>query len=1412
MTPEQTPDQTGQTPEVGKCASRRSAWSVCWQGICSGCRTANTVTHHTLAFIFRTLVVVYFIFCALILGLRYIVLPNIDGYKPQIERLATRALGNRVSIAGIDASWDGLNPRLALHQVVIHDAAGNAALSLPDVSASLSWWTVAAGDLRLHELRIDGPDVEVRRDAGGKLYVGGIALDAGKRGDGSGPDWVLSQREIVVRNGRIRWNDAQRGAPELVLDHVDFLLRNRWQHHRFAIRATPPEATGAPIDVRAAFDHPVFARRISDPSRWKGQLYLNVPDADLTVWKAYVDYPVDMQQGKGAVRAWVDVDNARVANFTADLGLSGVIAQFGKDLPIMNLAEVRGRVSMQEELRPGVEDGKPTFGANGHAIALTDFTLRSDDGLVLPPTTISERFTPARNGKPEKFEVTAKLLDLHTLAELTERLPLPAEQRQLLADFEPHGILRDFSAQWQGAYPRISSYVVKGEFAGLGLKPQPARPAQAKTATTPAQAAVPAIPGIENLTGRVDANDRGGSFSLASEQLKLRLPGYFSEPDVPLDRLAMQAGWAFQDNNRLLLDVQKMEFAQDQLHGSLTGKHLLSLDESPGKPHGQIDLNGRFNGLEIAKVGRYLPLQTPQGLRDWLTGALVGGTANDVKLRIKGDLAQFPFQAGKGGKPGSRGEFSVNAKIANGALNYAPGHAGKDGSAPLWPLLENINGSISFEHARMEVHAASARTSGVDLANVKAVIPDLGAHERELQIDGEAQGPLQEFIRFTNTSPVEDWIGQFTSETEATGNARLGLKLQMPLARLPDTKVKGTLQFNGNTVALSKIIPPLSNATGKLEFYERGFTLGGVRASFLGGPVTLSGGTQRDGNIVVKGEGNLTADGVRKVYATPMTQRSSERITGGARYATTIRVRNHRPEIVVESNLAGLGLDFPVPLRKTASESLPLRFEMTGLPSNDPALLRDELKLSLGSAISARYERQKGADKEAEWRVVRGGIGVNVPAPIPDSGVSANVSLRSLDIDAWRRAASSIVTTQSQASSPAGTGKEANDQLSIMQYIDPDILAARATELTIMDKKLDNVVVGASHQKGVWQANIDSDQASGYVTWNEAPAGQPGLGRVTARLSSLIIPKSAASDVGDLLEGKNATTQIPALDIVAENFELFGKKFGHVELLANNVRGPAGREWRINKLAMVNADAELNGTGKWISRDSDSVSSLNYTLNIIDAGRLLDRLGFPNVLRGGNGKMEGEISWKGLPFSLDIPSLSGQVKLDMASGQFLKVDPGAAKLLGVLSLQSLPRRLALDFRDVFSEGFAFDGITANAAIAQGVARTDNFKMRGSAATVLIDGNADIAKEAQNLHVVVIPELNVGAASVVYGLAVNPVIGVGTFLAQLFLRDPLMKAFTFEYQITGPFKDPVVTKLLRRQARGADNTSNAGPNS
>ncbi|MGI4935844.1 MAG: YhdP family protein, partial [Janthinobacterium lividum] len=1447
-----------------------------WPGLCRGCRVAGQGCKRVLGLLGIAALLGYFAFCGLVLVLRYAVLPQIDRYKPRIEEAASHALGLPVTIATVQASWRGLAPHLVLGDVRVLDHDGAPALRLPKVAATLSWLSVPLAGLRLQALDIDRPELFVARNTAGHVLVAGIDLEDPRHKDGGGLDWVLSQREIRIRDGVLHWDDARRNAAPLTLRSVNLLMQNSWNSHRLGLRLTPPAAFGAPVDLRASFNSPVFAQRSADFHQWRGRFYADVGRTDLAAWKPYFDYPFELTQGSGALRAWLSFDHMALKDVTADLQLARLSARLQPELEPLAITQLAGRVTMRDTAAPATSPrtsitaagtaGRPTiaapastttakvvaavssangaaaaasasgpgtvesgadttpattaanaveapgwktFGQNGYALALSGFSLESADGKKLPAIDASFSFLPATGGRQASSSFSASSLDLCTLADFATRLPLSSSQRQMISDHAPRGVLSGLSASWSGTYPAISAYAIKTRFAGLGMLAQPPHPARPKSATLPAMAATPAMAGFENLSGSIDADERRGKLALDSSAATLQLPGYLTEPSLALDRLAAQVKWSVDARNNRVLELDDLRLASGDMHLAMSARQVMPMaaskegeaDRTHRKSAGSLKVSARLDHFDVSHLERYLPLQTPPHLRDWLSGALVSGQARDVALEIDGDPANFPFHAnanaaGQPVQPGGTtastpGRFTVSGKIDNGVLNYLPGHTGADGHAPLWPLLVAINGSFAVDRTRLHIHADSAQTNAAALSKVDAVIADLATEDRILEITGSAAGALQNFLGYTVESPVAGWIGHFTEESRAGGNASLELKLQIPLARAHESRVNGVLKFAGNDVTLQKLLPPLTQTGGELAFNEHGFELTGIRSTFLGGAVAITGGTQRDGSIAIRAEGAISADGLRRNFAAPGMLKLLQRINGSTRYVATINVRNKRPEVQVESNLVGLALDFPAPLQKSMAENMPLKFDMHDIASEDVTVLRDEFNLSLGTAVAARYARKKALGQDAGWMVERAGIGVNVPVPQPESGLTANVSLKTLDIDAWRSSlglSGAAMASSAAVADPAGQGAQSAapaapelDQLGLAQYIEPEVLAARATELIIMGKQLNHVVVGASHQDTLWQANIDSDEASGYVSWSEPRHGR-GLGVATARLATLSIPKSATDEVSTLLKGTNATMEMPGLDIVAEHFELGGKQLGKLELLASNSSAATGREWRISKLALSNSDGVLHASGKWANPGPDSITALDYTLEISDAGKLLERFGFGRVVHGGKGIMAGELNWNGLPFSLDLPSLSGEVKLDLSSGQFLKVDPAAAKLLGVLNLQSLPRRLALDFRDVFSEGFAFDGVLASANIDQGIMSTENFKMRSVAAVVLMNGSVDIARESQDLHVVVLPEVNVGAASVVYGLMVNPVIGLGTFLAQLFLRDPLMQAFTMEYQV------------------------------
>ena len=1353
-------------------------------------------------FLVRAFVLFYFVFCSLVLMLRYIVLPHVADYKPEIEKMMGQAIGRELHIASLQASWRGLNPRLELKNVVLQDRFGQAALTLPEVNMTLSWLSFAVADLRFYSIELNQPDLDVVRDVDGKLYVGGFFIETkgAANGDNKGLDWLLAQHQMIIRDGTVRWNDRVLNAPILNLNKLNFVLENHWRHHQFALRATPQTSVAGPLDIRGDMQHQAFAKKLTDISSWSGDIYADLKQADLHTLKSYVDYPGELDKGYGSVRSWLYLDKGRIADFTADLHLSDVLGRFSGNLPVLDMAEIRGRVSLSEKVDLGKKYLPSIFGKAGHTISVSGFSMQARDGSVLPSTTITESFTPGVKGQPESVELYAKYLDLQVLSNFASHLPLPIDQRRMLSDFSPTGLLKEFTAVWQGNYPNISAYKIKGQFNNLSMLAQPAQLASSNNSTSPAKAAVPAIPGFDHLSGSLDANDKGGRFVLDSSDLSLNLSSYFVDPVMPFSYLKMQANWQFAANDQLIFQIDKMEAQQDSMHLSLSGKHVLSMRKSATSPLGEADISAHISGFDLKQLDRYIPAATPTDLRNWLIKGILNGVADDVSVRLKGDLANFPFSVNDA-KSRNKGEFVVKGNLIGAKLDFTGGALTEAGNAPMWPVIDDIQGSFVFDRSRMEIDGNTGKTLGADLHSVKAIIPDLLSRNPILNIDGSVSSNLQTMLSYVGASPVDAWLGHFLKDTKVSSTAGLHLKLQLPLQHLFDAKVWGTLQFANNEVQLTPEIPLVTGVNGKLDFNERGLTIDMLKANTLGGPVVISGGTQKDNSIRIRLDGTATGDGLVQYLPGNLRPHLRDKLSGAARYSAIVGVRQQQPEITIESALQGLALSFPAPLHKAANEIMPLRIDLLPVVNNADTPLKfiqDDLLIQLGSVLRTRYRRLKNIENDSDWKILSGGIGVNLPAPEPEKGLAANIEAKVLNVDEWRNLLNSASGgTVNANANIAGSGFD------LSPYIEADTLAVRTGQLQLFDKQLDNVVLGLSHQNGVWQANIDAKQVSGHLSWNESGSGK-NIGSVSARLSQLSIPQSAASDVSDLLAGKTTGTQIPGLDIIAENFELFNKKMGRLELQASNQINAGVSEWQLSKVVLKNPDAELKASGKWISRDGDGTTQLDYVLDIANTGQLLDRLGFVNVMRGGRGRLDGSLKWHGLPFDIDIPSLSGKIELDLAAGQFLKVDPGAAKLLGVLSMQSVPRRLTLDFRDVFSEGFAFDAITGTAQIDQGSAKTENLKMRGVSATVLMGGTADIAHETQQMQVAVIPVVNAGAASVVYGLAVNPVIGLGTFLAQLFLREPLARAFTFEYTVSGPWSAPLVTKLDHQQAIEAAN--------
>ena len=249
----------------------------------------------------------------------------------------------RHGIGAIVTRSNGLVPSLELADVSLHDAQGRVALKLPVVVAALSARSIVG--LGLEQLIIERPELDVRRDAAGQIWVAGLPIAQGGQGENAGADWVLSQPELVVRHGTVTWTDEMRQAQALALTDVDVVLRSALRSHSVRVDATPPADWGSRWTLMGAFKQPLLTRRPSQWQDWSGQLFAQAQQIDMSHLRTVADLGVDVSQGQGALRAWLDVSRGRWTGGTADVAMRDVTVRLAPELEAIALRSVSGRVA-----------------------------------------------------------------------------------------------------------------------------------------------------------------------------------------------------------------------------------------------------------------------------------------------------------------------------------------------------------------------------------------------------------------------------------------------------------------------------------------------------------------------------------------------------------------------------------------------------------------------------------------------------------------------------------------------------------------------------------------------------------------------------------------------------------------------------------------------------------------------------------------------------------------------------------------------------------------------------------------------------------------------------------------------------------------------------------------------------------
>lgn len=1299
------------------------------------------------------------------------ILPRIDAWRAPIERSATQALGVPVQIGRIRAQSHVWTPVFEIEELRLLDTQGREALRLPRLRATWSWASLWHFELRLGRLEIEAPQLAVRRDPQGRLHVAGLDLGETTASASASPgalEWFLSLPEFRVHGGRVRWIDEQRALPPLELGDVQAVMRNSapaLRRHEFRLDATPVDGWGERLSLRARFTQPLLTRS-SDRSRWSGQAYAELPRVDLQALHRHLPAGVHLERGSGGLRAWADMTAGRWTGLTLDLDLADLRARFEAADEALDLATLRGRLIWREE---GAQQVVALQGLSATAAAQAS-EEQAAHWAGLPAAFELRWRAAATAGLTEEGALQVPRADLAALAALARRLPLPASLHAGLAELQPAGRAEPLLLRWQGDWRAPRAYQASGQLRGLSLAAQADGPSVGR-------------PGLQGADLAFQASEAGGSARLHIREGALVFPGVFDEPQVPLNELQAELAWTVtpgEDGPAVAVQVRDARFANADAQGAFSGQWRTGAAPGVGRGArlpGVLDLQGRLDRADATRIWRYLPRQLPASVRDYVRRAVLAGHASEVDFRVQGDLWDFPYA------PGQEGTFRIASRIEQASLAYAPGEEGRPSP---WPAFTHVRGELVFDRQSMQIRNARARLFGFELQGVDGGIEDL-AHQPVLRLSGGGTGPLADALRFINDTPVGEWTQRALAQASGSGSAELRLSVQLPLDDLERARVQGRVRLDGNDLRLRPDTPLLVRTRGDVSFSDAGFAVHGATARVLGGELQFEGGTAGDGSVRFEGQGTATAAGLREVHELGLLPYLAEHLQGQTAYRLQFGLVQGWPELNLSSDLIGLASNLPAPLDKPAARPWPLRVTLAVdpdslLPGRAP---RDQLRVQLGQSLWVHYRRALGDEATGQpTRVLAGtiGLGEAQAQALPAGGVRARVALPQLDLDHWRAVAESFEAGLAAPGAP-GAGYA------------PDRIELRSAAVRAAGRRFTAVRLSGERAGEGWRGQVRSDQLDGRIEWQPGATG----GQLQARLSRLNWPEA---DPGD---GPAPVTAVsdrpaPALDIEVEDFRWGSRALGRLEVQAESRRTGEFREWRLRRLSLHNPVARLGASGAWLAvREGVGAATarteLDFELDVADSGALLEQWGQAGVLSGGKGRASGRIGWQGPPLAPDLASLDGQLRVDVERGRFLKADPGAARLVSVLSLQALPRRLMLDFRDVFSEGFVFDDFGGDIRIERGVAHTENLRMRSVAAAVLMEGRADLHHETQELRVVVVPEINAGGASLVYA-AINPAVGLGSFLAQLFLRKPMIEANTREFRITGAWGDPQVQAVPR----------------
>lgn len=848
-------------------------------------------------------------------------------------------------------------------------------------------------------------------------------------------------------------------------------------------------------------------------------------------------------------------------------------------------------------------------------------------------------------------------------------------------------------------------------------------------------------PAIEGLSGRLRASpEEGASLQVNSRRLMVDFPRLFRGPVALGDvggRFSLrraEPGWV----------LEAPGFAATAAGARATGRLRLAFPGDGSRPF--IDLRARLSGGRLMAGKAFMPVGIMHpDLVGWLDRALLGGRVEHARVLAYGDLEHWPFDGGTG-------RFEVRSRVADADVDYRRG----------WPGVKGAQADLHFEGRGMRIAATGGRVFDAQVEQLTADIEDL---ERPwLDLDLRAEGPASDLLRYLEESPLNEDFGPYIEGLSITAGAgRVEKTLRLPLKdELGDRSVDGTVYLTGTDMHHEEWGLEFEDAGGRIRFDDGGFATRDMEARFRGHPVSLSlavGGFEDSADAgEAEMAGNLPPSALLAEY--PALAPVLAGLDGNAMCRLSLTLPEADDDGVagarlrLSSNLEGVAVNLPAPLEKPPDQAVPMSVEWP-VPYEGGVI-----DLQYGERLSARVAPGAAGGARAAFH-----FGRDLPR-LPDApGVTVTGRPAVFNLDGWL---ASLAT-------PDG-----GDALSLHR------LDIEAGELVALQRHFANVGLSVERSDEGWQAAIDSERVAGTVRVPDEP--DAGLVGEFQRLHLPSAPEDVETAVLD-------PRQLPGLHLLAQDFRLGDTRLGRARLEAYPIRSGL----RVDMVKAETPSYTLGGDGRWIV-DEDSGeqrSDFDLTITAENLGGMLSSFGYVGLVEDGQTIAHLKAGWPGAPTHFALERLGGDLEVTVGPGRILQVEPGAGRVFGLMSLQQLPRRLTLDFSDLFNEGLSFDAIQGSFQFRDADAHTSDLTLSGPSALIQVEGRVDLAEQVYDQRVTVYPSVG-NTLPLVGALAGGPTGAAAMFLLQGLFEKQISRMTAYRYLVTGPWNDPEIELLETRE--------------